>query len=147
AVATLIAGLAAVLAAFWTIRATEQSVHRQASDRRRAIAARALAIAQRIIDRKSELRRDNSIASFVLGTQAIANLSADVGLLGFHATQIFTKVEEASLEARLRSEQMSSSSSITAGGVRVQYEVAVDGLEAACQQLKRLCIPIYEGKP
>jgi hypothetical protein len=90
AVATFVTGLMAVGAAYWTIKRTERAARMEATQRVRAVGARAVAVLEVAQER---LKERGSDTSDVLPWNAFSALSADIGLLGIDPTRLFFFIE------------------------------------------------------
>ena len=97
AVATLITGLAAVGAAYWTVKRTERAARIETMQRKRAVAARTVAVLEVARERVESIRKGETGA--VLPWNAFSALSADIGLLGIGATRLFFFIERLAREA------------------------------------------------
>jgi hypothetical protein len=100
AIATLMTGLAAVGAAYWTVKRTEGAARMEATQRVRAVGARAAAVLEVAQGHLRDLKkRDPDATGDVLPWNAFSALSADIGLLGIDATRLFFFIERLAREA------------------------------------------------
>lgn len=92
AIATLATGLAAVGAAYWTVKRTEKAARREAADRKGAVAVRTFAFLEVAKEGLEILERIDR--SSVIPWNAFSALSADIGLLGINLTKRFFLIED-----------------------------------------------------
>jgi hypothetical protein len=97
AVATLVTGLAAVGAAYWTVKRTERAARMETTQRRRGVAARAVAVLEVARERVESIKKGET--GDVLPWNAFSALSADIGLLGLDHTRIFYFIERLARDA------------------------------------------------
>src|SRR5690349_10133208 len=91
--ATLVTGLAAVGAAYWTIKRTERAARAQTRQQVATVAARTAAVLEVSRERIQGLIKGDSDTSELLPWHAFSALSAEIGVLGIDATRLYFYIE------------------------------------------------------
>lgn len=145
-IATLVAGVLAVGAAWWTVQETKNAARAEALQKKQAVAARVIATLEVTRAHLEEWKQSGySRLDYAIPWSAFVALSADIGLLGISGTRMFYFIEGLARELEGSAGGKSSpatNSDVSRTPSHPANQETLEALFETIRKLRRLCFRI-----